>query len=101
VCSSDLATQSPGDARPVENLGVLWALRGYHDEALTQFDEALRRDPRSLPALRGAVRSAHMLQLADEDTLEYIKKALLLETDETWLAYLQRQRYRVEQEIDY
>jgi len=95
------ADQSPGDPRPVENLGVLWAQRGYHDEALTQFDEALRRDPRSIVALRGAVRSAHMLQLADEDTLEHIKKALMLETDPTWLKYLERQRYRVEQELDY
>lgn len=95
------ADQSPGDARPVENLGVLWALRGYHNEALTQFDEALRRDPRSIIALRGAVRSAHMLQLADEETLEHIKTALFLETDPTWLKYLERQRYRVEQELDY
>lgn len=95
------ADQSPGDARPVENLGVLWAERGYHEEALTQFDEALRRDPRSITALRGAVRSAHLLQLADEDTLEHIKTALFLESDPTWLKYFERQRYRVEQELDY
>lgn len=86
----------PQDPRPPYNAGVAYQKNGWAQDALGKFAEALERDAGYLPALRGAVRSAEMLNLADRPTLDRIKRATMTETDETWRAYFERQRFRVE-----
>jgi len=87
---------APSDPRMPYNAGVAYQKVGYAHDALDKFDKALGRDPGYLPALRGAVRSAEMLNLADRPTLERIKRASMTETDPDWKAYFERQRFRVE-----
>lgn len=86
----------PTDPRPPYNAGVVYQQKGWANDALGRFDQSLERDPAYLPALRGAVRAAEMLNRSDRATLERIKRATLTETDPAWAEYFERQRFRVE-----
>ncbi|GJM19396.1 MAG: hypothetical protein DHS20C14_16090 [Phycisphaeraceae bacterium] len=86
----------PADPRPLYNAGVVYQSQGWARDALSRFELALDRDPTYLPALRGAVQAAESLQISDAQTIDRIKRATLAESDETWRAYFQRQRFRVE-----
>ncbi|MBX3365107.1 MAG: tetratricopeptide repeat protein [Phycisphaeraceae bacterium] len=92
--------QDPTDARPPYNLGSVYLDKGWPRRAAEYFHQALDRDPNYLPALRGAIRSADLLFLADDRTLEYIERATMMERDPAWAAYITRQRFRVEQQIE-
>ena len=63
---------------------------------MKSFDEALQRDPDDLSSLRGAIKSAHLLDIADESTADRIKSALIMERDPAWKEYIERQRARVD-----
>lgn len=91
--------RSPTDPRPLYNLGLTWERAGYLEDALTFYGQALNRDPRYLPALRGAIRTERYLGLATEQTLDRLRRALLLEQDPRWRAWFQRQRPSVEEEL--
>ncbi|MEQ8770160.1 MAG: tetratricopeptide repeat protein [Phycisphaerales bacterium] len=91
---------SPTDPRPPYNAGVVYQNQGWARDALERFELSLDRDPNYLPALRGAVRAAEYLQLANTATLDRIKRATLSEGDEAWREYFQRQRFRVEAGLD-
>ncbi len=91
---------SPTDPRPPYNAGVVYQNQGWARDALERFELALDRDENYLPALRGAVRAAEYLQVADTSTLDRIKRATLSESDEAWREYFQRQRFRVEAVLD-
>lgn len=88
------------DPRPLYNAGVIYQQRGWAHEAHDLFLLALDRDPRDLGSLRGSVRSAELLGIADGPTLERIRLALLIERDERWLHYFQRRRSVVEAQLD-
>ena len=90
------ANLEPGDPRPLYNAGVVYQKQGWAFEALKKFELALGRESGYLPALRGAVRSAEMLNRADTSTLTHIRNASLIEADPVWRDYFQRQRFRVE-----
>jgi tetratricopeptide (TPR) repeat protein len=94
------AELNPQDARPLKNLGQLYFERSWPEDAMKFFEQALERDPDYLEALRGAVLAADTLRRADAKVLDYVKRALFQETDATWSAYLQRQRFRIEQNIE-
>ncbi len=94
--ASDLA---PRDPRPAYNTGLSWDRAGYLNEAMEHYRESLARDSRYLPALRGSVRAERMFGKASSDTLERIRTALLLESDEQWRHWLELQRVRVEAEL--
>lgn len=83
------------DPRPICNIGQVWLDLGYARDALRNFEEALRRDPQDIIALRGAIQSAHLLDIADETTAERIKTALITERDPVWRDYFELQRSRV------
>ncbi|MFG0327083.1 MAG: hypothetical protein ACF8SC_07450 [Phycisphaerales bacterium JB037] len=91
---------SPSDPRPLANLGKLKMDIGWPSEAYGHYEKALERDPNDLESLRGVIAAADLLRRADEQALDYARRALLLETDATWRSYLERQRYRIEQDID-
>jgi tetratricopeptide (TPR) repeat protein len=87
--------QSPTDPRPAENLGLVYARAGWVEDSLRYYDIALERSPNYLPALRGAVKAAHLLGEADERRLDQVKRALLIETDEQWRTVFERERVRI------
>lgn len=96
AAASDLA---PRDPRPAYNTGLSWDRAGYLNEAMEHYREAIARDGRYLPALRGSVRAERLQGRASSDTLERIRTALQLEQDDHWREWLELQRVRVEAEL--
>ncbi len=90
----------PTDPRPEYNIGLAYQRVGWAQDSIVHFELALDREDSYLPALRGIVRSAEMVGQSDQQTLDYIRTALLRETNEQWQTYFQRQRYRVESQLD-
>jgi tetratricopeptide (TPR) repeat protein len=90
------ADLEPTDPRPPYNRGLLWFDRGYLRESMPFFLESLERDPNYLPALRSAVRASILLRETSEMTLQQIKRAMLIETDQQWRDYFERQRLLIE-----
>lgn len=93
------AEHAPSDPRPLYNLGLTWDRAGWLPDSLRFYKQALVRDPRYLPALRGAIRAERLLQITEPGTLERLKVALGQETDEKWRTYFTFQRSNVEQEL--
>jgi len=89
----------PGDPRPLVNTGLLYLEREWAEPALQYFSRALERDANNLDALRGATTASERLGIADEITLERIRRALLIESDPAWVEVFERQRLRVENQI--
>lgn len=87
---------SPTDSRPLVNLGIAYLDRGWAEEALANFDQAIERDPRNVEALRGAVTAAQRVGREDEKTLEHIRQLQLIETDPKWTQELAFRRLRLE-----
>jgi tetratricopeptide (TPR) repeat protein len=94
--AGDLA---PSDPRPAYNQGLLFFRRSYPREALPHFLRALERDPHFLPALRAAVQAEVRIRETSQDTLDRIRRALLLETDPKWQQFFQLQRNRIQAEL--
>ena len=91
--ASDL---EPTDPRPPYNRGLLWFERGYLRESMPLFLEAIKRDPNYLPALRSAIRTAVRLRETSAVTLDQIRSALMIEQDQQWRDYFERQRLLIE-----
>ena len=90
----------PTDPRPEYNIGLTYQKVGWAQDSFNYFQRALERDPNYLPAMRGLVRSAEMLGLADPQIMSMIRNAQLRETDEQWREYLSTQFYRVQAVLD-
>lgn len=95
-CFSVSAELAPTDPRPAFNLGLTWDRAGYTEQALDYYLDAIRRDARYLPALRGAIRAERLLGVETEGTLDRVERALLMEQDERWREWLSFQRLRIE-----
>ena len=89
----------PMDPRPEYNIGLAYQRVGWAQDSLVHFELALDRENAYLAALRGYVRSTEMVGQANQQTLDYIRTALLRETQEEWKTYFQRQKFRVESQI--
>ena len=95
--ASELA---PLDPQPMYNLGLTFHQAGWDRQALESFIAALEREPNYLEAIRGAVTAAMRLRLTDEDALERLEHALLVETDPRWRAIFQRERLSMETRLE-
>jgi len=93
------ASMLPTDARPYENLGVLYHQRGFDEEALRYFEQSLERNPNHLPSIRGAVGSAKRLHKSDPSTLERLNTALLMEQDPEWRRIVEAEQLRVKNDM--
>lgn len=91
---------SPTDPRPCENLGVVYDRTRWAEESLKYFDMALERSPNYLPALRGAIKAAHLLGEADEKRLAQVRRALMIETDPKMREFFEREQVRISGRID-
>ena len=97
---AEAAEISQSDPRPLYNRGLLWMKRHYPADARVYFRQALERDPNYLPALRGAVRADMLLRNGTEETLENIRRAVLIEKNERWLRYFEFTRTRVQADLN-
>ncbi len=95
--ASDLQISDP---RPDYNIGLAYQTIGWGEESYTHFQRSLDRDPNYLPSIRGAVRSAEMLGIGDQQVLGFIRNGQLREGDAQWREYFDRQRFRVEKLIE-
>lgn len=89
------ADQSQSDPRPLENIAVCYVRSGWATDALKYYGMSLERDPNRIESLRGAVRTAEMVRVRDDATLQRIRRALLVETDPTYREYFERQQQLV------
>lgn len=92
---------SPGDPRPLYNLGLLYDRRGYIHEARAYYDKSLRRDDSHLPSLRAAIRADSILRKGSEQTLEWLERALMLEQNKKWSDWMLLQRVRIENNLEH
>lgn len=90
------AEQSQTDPRPLFNRGLLWMRRQYPADAREHFRRALLRDPYYLPALRGQIECDVQLRQGSDETLDNIRRALMLETDPKWIERLKAQRVKIQ-----
>lgn len=93
------AELQPTDPRPLYNLGLTWEHAGYLNDAFRYYGDALKRDPRYQPALRGAIRAERLLGRASDETLRRLRIALGQEQDQQWRQWLEMQRPQVEAEV--
>lgn len=94
--ASELAASDP---RPLYNRGIIRLKRGYAEQAIPYFEDALAINPNFLPGLRGGIRAEILTRNTSERTLRWLERAIMLETDEEWLSYLRLQRLQIEAEV--
>lgn len=93
------ADAMPTDPRPLVNLGILLHNKGHATQARTAFLGALRRDPNHVEALRGAYVADLALRTTDEDMLDRVSRALLVERDPVWAEKYRFEKLRLEQAL--
>ena len=89
----------PGRPEPYTSLGRLWLEAKYAEDSIKHFNEALAIDPRWLPAIRGKSAALHKLARATPEYADMLRTALLLESDNEWRVFFDRERSRVEQAL--
>lgn len=92
--------RSGTDPRPTYNLALTWERTRHLQEAAAEYARALEVDGRFLPALRGSVYADDRLGITTEETLERLRTALMVETDDRWRAYFEQRRLAVKAELD-
>lgn len=93
------ANLAPTNPTPYYNVGLVYDRAGHSQRALEFYQRALEVDPRHVNSLRGALRSARLLQLADERSLRNVRTALMLERDAEWRAFFEREQLRIEGQL--
>lgn len=93
---STAAELDVSDPRPVYNLALLWDRRGYVREARDLYAKSITRDDSFLPALRGGIRADSLLNEGSTQTLDWLKRALMLEQEERWQKWMRLQKARIE-----
>jgi tetratricopeptide (TPR) repeat protein len=97
---STAAQLAPLDPQPMYNLGLTYHKAGWDRQALEAFLGALDREPNYVGAIRGAATATMRLRETDEDALERLEHALLIETDPTWRSVFERERLAMEARLD-
>lgn len=93
------ADLSPRDPRPVSNIGLAYQEMGWAQDAMINYEDALRRDPNFIDALRGIAVAEQKLGYASLESLHRVRHALMIEPDEQWREFFQRQRFRIENKL--
>ena len=87
------------DPRPLYNLGLTWERTRHLREAAAYYADALTRDPRYLPALRGVIYARDRLGEADDLSLDRLRAALMQEQNPKWRKYFELRKLEVEAEL--
>lgn len=98
-CFANAIEMAPQDPRPAFNLGLTWDKAGYPSDALTHYQTALQRDPKYLPALRGAARASWLLRRYTDTSLDVVRTALMIERDGRWREWLELENVRIQNEL--
>ncbi|MCP5014915.1 MAG: tetratricopeptide repeat protein, partial [Ketobacter sp.] len=77
---SDVTAKSNGKARGHYNLGLAYALKGKHDQALSAYGEALRISPKKVEALHN-IGVVYFEQGKTEQAVNQYQKALRIQPD--------------------
>ena len=93
---SEAANLDQSRPTPHYNMGLIYADNAQPDKALEHFKAALERDKLYLPALRGCAKVGRMLVVSDEESLERMKTALLLEKDAAWRRIFEEEKLRID-----
>lgn len=78
------ADLQPTDPVPLENLGLAYYRAGHARRSLEYYLQALERDANRVEAYRGAYRASELLGLRDQEALERVEQALMVEPDAVW-----------------
>ena len=89
----------PTDPRPPANAGIVYSRIGREAEARRFYKDSLAIEPSYLPALRGSLRSAHLLNENEYEDLDRVMRALLVEKDPQWREFFERQRFLIESRL--
>jgi tetratricopeptide (TPR) repeat protein len=93
------ASLLPTDPTPYRNLGLLYQRRGFGEESLRYFEQALVINPQDLDSLRGAARAGKLLRTTSHEALDRLRRAQMIETDPRWLELIKLERIRVESDL--
>lgn len=93
------ATLLHDDPTPYRNLGLLYQFRGFGEQSLEHFVNALRVDPYDLESLRGSTWAGKVLHKSDPAALERLQRAQMIENDPKWRDIITRERIRVENDL--
>ena len=91
---------APLDPQPMYNLALAYHNAGWDRQALDSFLLALDREPNYIPAIRGAATATMRLRLTQEDALDRLKHALLVERDPTWRGVFERERLAMKSRLE-
>lgn len=90
------AELAPDKAEPYYNAGWVYMDNAQPEKALDYFKKALARQPRYLESLRGSARVGRILAVADEEALERMKTAIMIEKDPAWRRIFEEEKYRID-----
>lgn len=93
------ATLDAKDPRAYFALGLQVQDLGWLSDAADFYNRALDRDPNYLPALKKSVQVDQLTENYGDVTLERIRRALLQETDPTWVEYLRRMQSKTQERV--
>lgn len=88
--------ENPRDYRPVFNRGVMYYDRGFVRESRSLFQRAIEIDDAQLAPLWYAIKADLLLGVSDEQTLENVERALMLEDEPRYVQRLKLERARLE-----
>jgi tetratricopeptide (TPR) repeat protein len=77
-------------------IGYVYDKNAQRDKALDYFKQALAKDPNYLPALRGVAKVGKSTFLADKESLNWMKTALLIEKDPAWRKVFEEEKLRID-----
>ena len=89
----------PRDPEPAANLGALYQIQRWYDDAAKYYAIALERSPYHAKSLYEAVRVDQLRGVRTQTTLDVIRRALEVEKDRTKRDYLERQKAVVEGQL--
>jgi tetratricopeptide (TPR) repeat protein len=78
------------------SIGYVYDKNGQPEKALDYFKQALAKDPHYLPALRGVARVGKSMFVADKESLDWMKTALLIEKDPEWRRVFEEEKLRID-----
>jgi tetratricopeptide (TPR) repeat protein len=89
----------PSDPTPVRNLAMLYAERGWGEDALQYVQRALDIDPNDRDSLRLLAKVGRDLRTATPLHLDMLRRGQLAEADPNWEKLFAKERIRVENDL--
>jgi tetratricopeptide (TPR) repeat protein len=89
----------PEQARSYYCIGYIYDNNGQPEKAMEYFRQALEKDRLHLPSLRGVAKVGKALFIADRESLDWMKTALLLEKDPAWRRVFEDEKFRIDSAI--